>query len=74
MRDLRQAIIGDSTCMIIDNKFKITDRVAVKLTGTEDEEPIQGFVTAIMIFPNDLLMYEVSRGEMFYAFELEKVI
>lgn len=74
MRDLAKTIIGDSTCMIIDNKFKITDRVAVRLTATDDEEAIQGFVTAIMILPNDLLMYEVSRGCLYYAFELEKVI
>jgi hypothetical protein len=57
--------------MVIKNEFEIGDKVQVRMC---DEEELPGFVTAIMVFDKGLLMYEVSRGEMFYAFELERVI
>jgi hypothetical protein len=69
MRNLSEEPIQNR--MVIKNEFEIGDKVQVRMC---DEEELPGFVTAIMVFDKGLLMYEVSRGEMFYAFELERVI
>jgi hypothetical protein len=69
MRNLSEEPIQNR--MVIKNEFEIGDKVQVRMA---DEDELPGFVTAIMVFDKGLLMYEFSRGELFYAFELERVI
>jgi hypothetical protein len=69
MRNLSEEPIQNR--MVIKNEFEIGDKVQVRMA---DEDELPGFVTAIMVFDKGLLMYEFSRGELFYGYELERVI
>lgn len=55
--------------MVIKNEFNIKQTVYI----ITDSEQKPGFVTSIEVLPNDLLIYNVSHGQVtapFYAFEL----